>query len=255
MSRSSSREASTLRRLGWLCARAAIGIAVAADPARAATQDIRFAPGHPAAEVSGAVKGYDGTDYRVVGRAGQNLSVRMTLQAHRGLSFNIAPEKAGEAMVIGDSSNLDSKVVLPDDGVYIISTFLPRSAARRHETGRFKLSIALDGQPLPPLPATQDARVAGTRYHATARVNCRWAYAPAAGHCEAGVVRRGYDGTATVDIRGADGQRRRLLFVHGHLAASDSAWPITTRRSDDNTWVEIDGQERHELPDALLSGG
>ena len=245
------RPARTALVLGCLGAMAAASTATAAG----AVQAIRFAAGHQAAEVNGAVKGDAGVDYRVVAYAGQTLTVHMTVLANRGLSFNIAPEGAAEAMAIGEHTDLHARVVLPADGTYVISTFLPRSAARRHETGRFTLAVAVEGQALAPLPAGRDALVAGTRYHATARVGCRWAYAPAAGTCDAGVVRRGPDATATVDIRGADGQRRRLLFVQGRLVASDSAWPVTTRRSGDRTTVEIDGQERHELPDALLTGG
>ncbi|CAD5367137.1 conserved exported hypothetical protein [Rubrivivax sp. A210] len=234
---------------------AAMAVAGFAAEGKAAVQDIRIAAEGQATEIAGQVKGYAGADYRVQGRAGQTLSVRMTVLANRGLSFNLAPEGAAEAMVIGDHSGLDAKVMLPADGAYVISTFLPRSAARRHESGRFRLAVAIAGEALAPLSASQDALVAGTRYHATARLSCRWAYAPAATTCDAGVVRRGHDATATVDIRGSDGRRRRLLFVKGQVVASDSAWPVSTRRNGDHTTVEIDGQERHEVPDALLTGG
>ena len=239
------------------CAAATLACALAAGtaPAAAAPQVLALGPGVAPLTLTGRVHGRDTRVYVVTARAGQTLTVQMAVLANAGLAFNVVPEGAREALAIGEHSGLRVQRRLPDDGVYRIEAFLPRSAARRGETGRFRLTVAIDGDALAPLPAAQDARVPGTRYHATTETACRWAYAPAAGHCATGVVRRGRDGTATVDVRGADGQRRRLLFVHGRLEATDAAWPVSSRREGNQTLVEIDGQEQHTVPDALLTGG
>lgn len=114
--------------------------------------------------------------------------------------------------------------------------------------------MAVDGQALPPLSSAQDARVAGTPFHATARLRCQTPASAAPGDCAAGVVRRGHDGTATVELRGG-GTLRRLLFVHGALVATDSAQDAAASRQGDTRTVTIGGGERYEVPDALLNGG
>jgi hypothetical protein len=69
------------------------------------------------------------------------------------------------------------------------------------------------------------------------------------------VIRRGRDGTATVEVRGANGLVRRVLFVKGTPAASDSTAALTSTRQGDLTTVRVGADERFEIPDALLAGG
>ena len=73
--------------------------------------------------------------------------------------------------------------------------------------------------------------------------------------CEAFVIRRGFDGTATVEIPQADSLTRRILFVKGKPVASDSPYPVIYSRKDDLTIVTFDTDERYEIPDALVFGG
>jgi hypothetical protein len=212
------------------------------------------AQGTASAAVAGAVQGYRGQDFMVEGRAGQVLEVRLQSR-HPGLAFNVLAEGAREAMFIGRSAGIDARLTLPDDGRYRIQTYLPRSAARRGERGAFELRLSRSGAALAPLPASRDAKVAGTAFHATTQVTCRWAYAPAAGLCDAGVVRRGHDGTGTVVVRGSGGQRRVLLFVQGRLAATDTARTPQAAGQGESITVQFDDGERHEIPQPLLRGG
>jgi hypothetical protein len=69
------------------------------------------------------------------------------------------------------------------------------------------------------------------------------------------VIRRGRDGTATVEVRGANGIVRRVLFVKGAPVASDSPQPLTSTRQGDLTTVRVGADERFDIPDVLLSGG
>ena len=82
----------------------------------------------------------------------------------------------------------------------------------------------------------------------------RWA-AEAGASCKAGVIRRGRDGTATVELRGANGLVRNVLFVKGQPVASDSAQPMTSSRQGDLITVRFGSDERYDVPDALLTGG
>jgi len=130
-----------------------------------------------------------------------------------------------------------------------------RNAARRNESATYTLDMAVTGQALAPLPAAQDALVAGTRFHATADVPCQTLGGAAGASCKAGVVRRGRDGTGTVELRGANGLVRNVLFVKGQPVASDSAQPMNSSRQGDVVTVRFGSDERYDLPDALLTGG
>jgi len=47
---------------------------------------------------------------------------------------------------------------------------------------------------------------------------------------------------------------RRILFVQGKPVACDATDPVTFTHQGDVTIVKI-GDERYEIPDALLTGG
>jgi hypothetical protein len=115
--------------------------------------------------------------------------------------------------------------------------------------------MAVTGQPLAPLPAAQDALIPGTRFHGAAEVPCQTLGGAAGALCKAGVVRRGRDGTATVEIRSANGSVRNVLFVKGQAVASDSAQPMTSSRQGDVLTVRFGSDEHYAVPDALLTGG
>jgi hypothetical protein len=72
--------------------------------------------------------------------------------------------------------------------------------------------------------------------------------------CEAFVIRRGVDGTATVEIP-SKGIKRRILFVSGKPVASDSSEKMTVTRQGDVTTVKFESGEYYEIVDALIIGG
>jgi hypothetical protein len=208
-----------------------------------------------AAPWRGVVQGDGDVERTVHGRAGQTLTVKLA-SSNPSLYFNILPpgsENVG--MFVGSQQGAQASLLLPADGKYVIRVYLMRNAARRHERAPYTLNVALMGQALAPLPVAQDARVAGTRFHATANVPCQKPGSEAGATCPAGVTRRGRDGTATVELRGARGLVRRVLFVKGEPVAADSALPLGWSRQGDGVTVRFDTDERYEVPDALLTGG
>lgn len=230
-------------------------LALPAAPLSAAerrTEAIDLVAGARPLEIKGKVQGYQTVDYVLRGRAGQTLSVELK-QSHPQNYFNLLPPGSEAAMFIGSTGG-NFKGVLPADGDYTLRVYLMRAAARRHESSRYTLTLALAGQPLAAVPVTHDALVPGTPFHATARIGCRHPLDPALNECEAGVIRRGSDATATVEARGFGGQPRRILFVHGKPVASDSPSPIASQRMGDSQRVDFDG-ESYDIPDALLNGG
>jgi hypothetical protein len=243
---------------------ALISLAVlGASPARAAAdadtghhhQAVRFAKGADAARLRGTIRGDADVDYTVTARAGQTLAVKLQ-SPNPSLYFNINPPGSADAsMFIGNLQGQEARVMLPADGTYVIRVYLMRNAARRNEKAPYAVVVAVTGQALPPLSAARDALVAGTPFHATASVPCQTPGAESGAGCKAGVIRRGREGTATVDLRGANALVRQVLFVKGQPVASDSAQPMTSSRQADRATVRFGSDEWYEIPDALLTGG
>ena len=69
------------------------------------------------------------------------------------------------------------------------------------------------------------------------------------------MIRRGFDGTATVDVRWGEGMKRRILFVRHEVVAADSTETPVFERRRDFTIVRFGGDERFEIPEALVAGG
>ena len=218
-------------------------------------QAVQFAKGASSAQLRGTIKGDVDVDYTVNARAGQTLAVKLQ-SSNASLYFNINPPGSADvSMFIGNLQGAEAKVMLPADGTYVVRVYLMRNAARRNESAAYTLDVAVTGQALAPLSAAKDAPVAGTRFHATAAVPCQTPGADTGASCKAGVIRRGRDGTATVELLGAKGLVRNLLFVKGQPVASDSAQPMTSSRQGDRVTVRFGSDERYDVPDALLTGG
>jgi len=232
----------------------------AALPAQAAgatgmrSQTVQFAKGATSVQLKGSIKGDAGVDYKISARAGQTLAVTMK-PSNASTYFNILPPGSDGAMFIGSISGVAATVVLPDDGVYVVRVYLMRNASRRNETSNYTLTVGVTGKPLSPLAAAKDALIPGTKFHASAPMQCTPPFESKPQPCEAFVTRRGFDGTATVEVRGPNSMLRRILFVGGAPVASDSAEPMAHSREGDRTVVKFGADERYDLPDALIRGG
>ena len=247
----------TTRALLALATLALAGAALAADgPPSPRKERVSFAKGASSATVQGTLKGGNDVDYLVRAAAGQTLEVKLQGTNSQN-DFNVLPPgSANVAMFVSSMSGERSwSGVLPADGDYAIRVYLDRPAARRKESSKYTLTVAVTGKALPSLPATRDAKVAGTAYHAMAKVPCMLPYQPEVKSCDAGVVRRGNDGTATFEAMGPTGVQRRILFVQGKPVAADTMDPVTATRQGDVTIVKVSDNERYDIPDAFLNGG
>jgi hypothetical protein len=215
---------------------------------------VAFPDGKQSTTVKGRIQGRGFVDYRVNAGAGQTLAVTLR-GSHVQNYFNVLPPSSEAAMFIGSSSGNRFAAMLPMEGEYTIRVYLMRAAARRNAASRYTLGIALTGKPLPPIPATVDALIPGTQFHASATLACTSADDPRLSTCEAFVIRRNFDGTATVEVRRPDASKRRILFVQGRPVASDATGPVTFTRRGDLSIIDIGPGERFNIPDALVFGG
>lgn len=227
--------------------------AVAADAERS-VREVRFDAGRSGTVLKGSIRGYHYVDHQLNAGAGQTL--KAVLRGSNGANyFNILPPGSDAvAMFVGELGDNRFEGILPTEGVYTLRVFLMRSAARRNETSHYSLDVAVTGKALKPLPGSQDAKVAGTRYHASAPIPCTLPYDAATRQCDAGVIRRGTDGTATLEVR-AKSFLRRVLFRQGKPVAGDAAQAMSASRRGDVTEIRFGTEERFEIPDALVTGG
>jgi hypothetical protein len=246
----------TKRALAAFAALALAGSVLAADgPPPPRKERVTIAKGASSATIKGTLKGGADVDYLVRAAAGQTLEVKLQGSNAQNYFNVLPPGSANVAMYASDRAEQSWSGVLPADGDYAIRVYLMRAAARRNESSRYTLTLAVTGKPLLPLAAATDAKVAGTAYHATAEVQCALPYQPEVKSCQAGVVRRGNDGTATFEVIGAMGVQRRILLVQGKPVAADTMDPVTATRQGDLTVVKVGDNERYDIPDALLNGG
>jgi hypothetical protein len=219
------------------------------------SERVHFAKGATSKVIKGQVKGDHYIDYQVRAGAGQTLSVEMKT-GNASSYFNILPPGGGDvAMFIGSTSGNRFSGLLPTDGDYAIRIYLMRNAARRNEVANFTLTVGVTGEPLVATPAARDALIPGTPFHASAKLACVPPFGFNTRECEAFVIRRGFDGTATVEVRWGEGLKRRILFAKGKVVAADSPESMTATRIGDVSIVSFGSDERYEIPDAFLSGG
>jgi hypothetical protein len=219
------------------------------------TETIKFGRGATSTVVKGQVNGDHYIDYQVRAGAGQTLSVEMKT-GNASSYFNILPPGSGDvAMFIGSTSGNRFSGVLPTEGDYAIRVYLMRNAARRNESASYTLTVGVTGQALAATPAAKDALIPGTPFHASAKIACAPSFEAKIRECEAFVIRRGFDGSATVEVRWGEGLKRRILFVKGKPVAADSPEALTAVRTGDVSIVSFGSDERYEIPDALVSGG
>ncbi|MCX7099696.1 MAG: hypothetical protein NTV43_17525 [Methylococcales bacterium] len=218
------------------------------------TEMVKFAKGTSSTTIKGQLKGDADIDYPVQASAGQKLAIVLTKSNPQNY-FNVLPPGSETAMFVGQDGG-DFQGVLPTDGVYTVRVYLMRPAARRNETSNYAIKVAVTGHALPALPATKDALIPGTVFHASANILCIPPFAPdlKPQTCDAFVIRRSFDGTATVEIHGNNAIKRRILFIKGIPSASDSTQALTYSHEADLNIVKFGSDERYEIPDVLIRG-
>jgi len=247
---------SQLVALAAFVAGVSIAVPLPADAAsRIETKRIAFAKGASSASVKGSIRGDRIVDYTLGARAGQSMSVALKT-SNPSNYFNVLPPGSETALFVGSTSGNEWAGVLPADGEYTVRVYLMRSAARRNESASYTLTTAITGTPASAGPPG-DAKVPGTPYHATGEIPCATASGSAQGSCPFGVVREG-GGSGVVTVTKPDGRTRAIFFEKGKATGYDrsqaDSGQFSAGKKGDATTVRI-GDERYEIPDAVIFGG
>jgi len=219
------------------------------------TRAVQFAKGKSSATIKGTIRGDQTIDYTLRAKAGQTMSVK--LATSKGANyFNVLPPGSNdEALFVGSSGGNEWTGTLPADGEYKLRVYLMRSAARRNEAANYTLTVGITGAPkaadLGKAPAS-DAKVKGTRYHATGPLPCRMGNDKPM-QCEFGVI-RGKPGNAEVHITPPGGLKRVLTFM-GDKVTTNPGEKIKAVKQGYDWLIEVNDYEHYTVPEAVVSGG
>jgi hypothetical protein len=218
------------------------------------TQRVQFKPGANSATIQGSIKGYQIIDYIVNARQGQTMNVSMATR-HGATYFNILePGQTEVAIFNGSLSNNQFEGTLKKSGDYRIRVYMMRSAARRNEMANYRLEMIVSGSGS---SGSGDALVPGTNYNATGNIPCSMGGGQPTTSCRFGVVRKG-NGNGTVTVTKPDGRTRTIFFENGKATGYDQSQAdpgrFSTGKQSDLNIIRI-GQERYEIPDAVILGG
>jgi hypothetical protein len=231
-------------------------MAFAADDIR--TERVQFKKGASSTVVEASIKGYETVDYVLGARAGQHMNVSLATK-HGATYFNIlAPSENEVAMFNGSVSQNQYEGTLPASGDYKIRVYMMRSAARRNEVAHYRLEMIVDGAGHPAVHApSRDAKVAGTDFHATGNIPCSMGKGQPTGSCAFGVKREG-NGSAMVTVTKVEGSKRVIFFENSRAISYDQSQADTGKfkveKESDLNIIHI-GDERYEIPDAVVQGG
>lgn len=244
------------RMLGFTMVLAVVvwcSVSVAADSIK--VQRIHFAKGKSSATVKGSITGYNTVDYKLGAKAGQAMNVKLKT-GNTANYFNVLPPGSDVALFIGSTSGNEWTGELPADGEYTVRVYLMRSAARRNEKANYTLTVGITGAQAG-AAHSGDAKVAGTQFNATGNIPCFMGGGQPTGSCPFGVTREG-NGTGMVTVTKPDGRTRAIFFEKGKATGYDMSQAdpgkFRAEKKGDLYIIHI-GQERYEIPEAVIFGG
>ena len=249
---------------GLMLATAAFGAGSAAAADGIESRPLQFAKGASSASVKGSIAGRQTIDYKLRAKAGQTMSVKLA-SGHLGLAFNVLPPGSQDVAIADAIQQQAWTGTLPADGEYTVRTYLDRAAARRGEKASYTLTVAIGGGATPPAGAAGDTpalaatgRAGEGMFDATGPLPCARSKGQPMGQCRFGVARAG-GGTATVVVTHPDGRKRFIFFEKGKAVGADLSQAdgnMTFRATKDaDLYMIRAGDERYEIPEAVIFGG
>ena len=222
------------------------------------TQRVQFKPDTTSATVQGTIRGYQIVDYLLNARQGQTMNISMATNNDSSYFNILAPGEREVAMFNGSINGNQYEGTLSRSGDYRVRVYLMRSAARRNEVANYRLEMIIGGATnLPGKPVGGDATVPGTNYNATGNIPCSMGGGQPTQSCFFGVTRE-RNGSGTVTVTKSDGRTRSIFFKNGRAIGYDQSQSdrgrFSASKRGDLTIVQI-GQERYEIPDAVIYGG
>lgn len=228
---------------------------------------VQFAKGKSGATIKGSITGDQTLDYTLRAAAGQTMTVK--LSGGSSVNFNVMPPgSTGEALFVGSRDGNRSTTMLPASGEYTVRIYQMGNAASSGKRSNFTLAVAIAGaaQPVAAAQTTAEdekmveasARASQGKFNATGKIPCAQNKGQPMGQCDFGVARAG-GGTAAVSITLLDGRKRAIFFKAGKavgadLSQADGNMSFSASKEADLYTIRA-GNERYEIPEAVIYGG
>jgi hypothetical protein len=251
-----------MRRVASLAAALIVALAPILAPAKDSirVERVQFPKGTSGTTLKGSITGDQIIDYKLRASAGQHMTVTLTTDNTANYFNLIAPGAGDVAYYNGSTGDNRYEGDLAQGGDQTIRVYLMRSAARRNESARFRLKVAItsatkgEGRP----SNSGDAKVPGTEFNATGDVPCARYTGQPMRQCRFGVVREG-GGSGWIKVFWPDGGNRVIFFEKGapsryDESQADAGAKMRVRREADLFMVRI-GDQPFEIPEAALVGG
>jgi len=190
------------------------------------------------------IKGRNILDYLVFMNQGQQMNIHMVGNHHSNYFNVLAPHQDGLPLFNGAIHGNEYKGVAEYSGDYRIRVYLMRNAARRKEIAYFRLDIRVSKE--------NDGVSSG----ASGNIPCAQFSGQPTRACHF-KVRRDDEGGAMVTIRKPNGDTRVILFHQGVPSLKSQgkhSIALKVRREYDLYFIRV-GQERYEIPEAVITGG
>jgi len=228
---------------------------------------VQFAKGKTGATIKGSIRGDQSVDYTLRAPAGQTMTVK--LSGGSTVYHNVLPPgSTGEALFVGSRDGAKSTTPLPASGEYTIRVYQMGQASSSGKRSSFTLDVAIAGGTPKAAASTSSAeddkmvdasaRASEGKFNATGQIPCAWAKGQPMVQCDFGVARAG-GGTAAVSVTRPDGRKRVIFFKAGKAVAADLSQAdgnmsfSATKEAD--LFLIRAGNERYEIPEAVIFGG
>ena len=239
----------------FLCALVLFSVSTLLAQEDIRTEQVKFKPGSTSAVIEGSIKGYQIVDYILNVKEGQHMNVSMSTKNGANYFNILEPGETEVAIFVGSSSGNQFEGVTKKSGDYKIRVYLMRSAARRNEVAKYRLEMIVTNTEKK--SDNQDALVPGTNYHATGNIQSFFNGGKSATSCPFGVIREG-NGSGMVTITKPDGSTRTIFFKNGKATGYDQSQADMGKfssKKEGYLYIIDIGQERYEIPEAVIFGG
>jgi hypothetical protein len=231
------------------------------------SQQVQFAKGRSSATVQGNVVGDQVADYKLRARAGQTLKVKLKA-SNTSTYYNVLPPgSSGEGIYNGSIEGNSSSTTLPADGEYTVRVYQMGQAKSSGQRSVYTIEVAITGGAQSAAGGGQSGadplgdaalRAGQGQFNATGKIPCAQAPGQPMGQCDFGVARAG-SGTAVVSVTMPDGRKRMIMFQKGKaisadLSQADGNMKFSASKQADLFKIQA-GNERYEIPEAVISGG
>ena len=214
------------------------------------SERIYIPSGSNSTSLQGNIRGQEVVDYLLQARAGDYLNISLAAQSGSPFFNLMEPGEQYAAIYNGSSRGNQFEGTAQRNGDYRIRVYQMGNAADRGARASYRIEVIKSSN----TGSSQGS--GGDNFQAAGQILCSLGDGRSR-QCEFGVVRRS-PGDADVTVFRMDGSRRIIYFQNGRAVGYDRSQAdrerFTATKVDDLYIVRV-GNERYEIPEAVIYGG